>query len=133
MNNLNKILEEMKLFLLIGNNIIIEKNIISRLIELFNYNTRKRTNLNILLCAISYIWFLKDKKLLSKLKCRSFINKYEQVLLEGISINYSINLQLHSLYLMDKNDENKIINFDLFHKLKYIPNVLSLNFYGIIS
>lgn len=133
MNNLNKILEEMKLFLFINNNIIIKKNIISRLVELFNYNVRKRTNLNILLCAISYIWFLKDKKLLSEVKCRLFTNKYEQVLLEGISINYSINLQLHSIYLMDKNDKNKIINFDLFHKLKYIPNVLSLNFYGIIS
>lgn len=95
-------IEEIKLELLIYNNIIIKEEILNRIIKLYNDNIKinLNQNLNILFIIISYVWALNDKKILSNLKLKlSIKNKLEIFILERTSINNSINLECIFVYI----------------------------------
>lgn len=125
---INKIIEEVKLNLLINNKVIMKEDIIERLIKL--YNGYKNEKMTILFNILFYVWLLKDEKLLLKLKNElSFINEPDkELILKQISIN-SINLDFECLSFNTK----PVINiFKISLNLNHISNLKSLNLCGII-
>lgn len=71
------IIEEMKLNLIVDNQIIIEEKIIDELIQIYNISNKDNCSI-ILLRIISYIWLLKDKKMLKDMSVKLF-NKNELI------------------------------------------------------
>lgn len=95
----NKILEEIYIYINISNKIIMKKEMIKRLTDIFNKSNINRTSL--LLNIIYFIWMNNDKKLLEIIKngirCRS---EFESYFIDGLSTNYSISLSKDNLILI---------------------------------
>lgn len=95
----NKILEEMKLSVILYNNVIIKNDSYNRLKEIC-INSKRDEKIRILFKIINYIWLLQDKKLFNKIKkmynkCEDDEYSFDEYLLEGVSIDYSLSLSIY--------------------------------------
>lgn len=86
-----KILEEVKVELLLSNKIIIN-NQISEILKKYR-DINENINLSILLYMINYIWLLKKDNLLIEMKNKLIQNRFYMKILHGTSINYTIKLE----------------------------------------
>lgn len=86
-----KILEEVKIELLLSNKIIIN-NQINEIIKKYR-DINENISLSILLYMINYIWLLKRDNLLIEMKNKLIQNRFYMKILHGTSINYIIKLE----------------------------------------
>lgn len=86
-----KILEEVKIELLLSNKIIIN-NQINEIIKKYR-DINENISLSILLYMINYIWLLKRDNLLIEMKNKLIQNRFYMKILHGTSINYTIKLE----------------------------------------
>lgn len=86
-----KILEEMKIELLLSNKIIIN-NQINEIINKYR-DINENISLSILLYMINYIWLLKKDNLLIEMKNKLIKKRFYMKILHGTSINYTVKLE----------------------------------------
>lgn len=84
-----KIINEIKDYLLLYNNIIINNDLKDRLINTYN---NSNYDIKYLFIIIYYIWLYKDNELLNKIKNDFKHHKYETRILKGSEMNNSISL-----------------------------------------
>lgn len=84
-----KIIKEIKDYLLLYNNIIINNDFKDRLINTYN---NSNYDIKHLFVIIYYIWLYKDNELLNKIKNDFKHHKYETRILKGSEMNNLINL-----------------------------------------
>lgn len=84
-----KIINEIKDYLLLYNNIIINNDLKDRLINSYN---NSNYDIKYLFIIIYYIWLYKDNELLNKIKNDFKHHKYETRILKGSEMNNSISL-----------------------------------------